>query len=134
IRAAAARIEDWDALLKQVLRQRVAGLVHNALAAAGIKEPPAFAEALAERTRRIAKRDLVLTAEAVRLQRAMEQAGVPGLILKGPALAQLAYGSATIKQTRDIDLLVPPECVDSALQILAAEGYALVSPATALSP
>ncbi len=38
---------------------------------------------------------------------------------------QLAYASLSLKHARDMDLLVPVDCVEVALQVLAAAGYAL---------
>ena len=54
-------------------------------------------------------------------------------MLKGVGLAQLAYGSLAAKDTRDIDLLVPPEGAETALHILKREGYALSYPASQLN-
>ena len=43
-----------------------------------------------------------------RLQQLLDATDIPNVVLKGVALEQLAYGSLNKKQTRDIDLLVPP--------------------------
>src|SRR5215203_7254514 len=40
--------------------------------------------------------------------RAMAQAGVPFLVLKGAALAHLVYGDPRLRPMRDVDLLVRP--------------------------
>ena len=133
VRAAAANIVDWKDFVRMIRRQRIAGLVHDALSSAGIELPSAVAAALAARMRRIVRRDLMVATESARLQRVLDAAGIPVLVLKGAALAQLAYGSAATKQTRDIDLLVPPDRAEAALQILEAEDYALSSPAKHLS-
>jgi hypothetical protein len=133
IRAAAAAITDWNDFLWLVNRQRVAGLVHEALSFAGVALAPAIAEKLAARARQILRRNLSYTAATVRLQHALETAGIPILTLKGVALAQLAYGSFKTKDSRDIDLLVSPDRVEAALSILQGEGYALSPPAEHLS-
>ena len=133
VRSAAANIVNWNGLLPVVRRQRVAGLVNDALASAGIACPADVADTLGSWARRIARRNLNFAAETVRLQRALEAAGIPALALKGVALAQLAYGSLKLKQTQDIDLLVPPDRAEPALRLLQREGYALSHPATDLS-
>jgi hypothetical protein len=133
VRAVAAGVSDWNRFLSEVKRQRVIGLVHAALFSAGIELPPAIAEELASRARRIVRRNLILTGEAVRLQQLLSSAGIPVLVLKGAALAQLAYGSLDIKQTRDLDLLVPPDRAEAALQILERDGFVLDAPAKHLS-
>jgi hypothetical protein len=133
VRSAAADVTDWNHFLWLVRRQRIAGLVHDALLPAGIDLPAATAKKLEAWAARISRQNSVLAAETVRLQRALETADIPVLVLKGVALAQLAYGSLGAKHARDIDLLVPPERAEAAMQLLEGEGYILSSPAQYLS-
>jgi hypothetical protein len=133
VRNAAAGVTDWNHFLWLVRRQRVAGLVHDALLAAGIDLPAAIAKKLGAWAARIARQNSVLAAETVRLQRALETANIPVLVLKGVALAQLAYGSLGAKHARDIDLLVPQERAETAMRLLEREGYVLSTPAKHLS-
>ena len=132
VRAAAAAVRDWSEFSRLVRRQRVAGLAHEALRAAAIEPPASAAGELTAQVQRATRLNLLLAGETVRLQRLLDAAGIPALALKGAALAQLAYGSVPIKQTRDIDLLVAPEQAGAALQILEREGYALRLPARRL--
>jgi hypothetical protein len=55
------------------------------------------------------------------------------MVLKGIALARLAYGSLELKQALDIDLLVTPDRAEAALQLLERNGFTLVAPAEHLS-
>jgi hypothetical protein len=116
-----------------VNRQRVAGLAYAALGSAEVALPPAIAEKLTAQARRITGRNLSYAAETIRLQRAFEAANIPVLVLKGIALAKLAYGSLQSKDTRDIDLLIAPDNVEAALRLLQSEGYTLSYPADHLS-
>src|ERR1700675_2491073 len=125
VRDAAASVRDWNSFLRLVTRHRMVRLVHEALRAAGIELQPTAAGELAARVQRSVRRNLFLGAETVRLQGVFETAGIPLMVLKGTALAQLAYGSSTMKQTRDVDLLVLPDQAEVALQILEREGYLL---------
>lgn len=124
---------DWRYFLRIVKRQRVAGLVHNALLAAGIDLPSDIAQQLASSARRIAWQNAVLAAETIRLQRAFDAAQLPVVVLKGVSLAQLAYGSLSLKHSKDVDLLVPPDRAEEALQLLERDGYALRQPAEQLT-
>ena len=54
-------------------------------------------------------------------------------MLKGAAVAALAYGNTPVKQAWDIDLVVPPEQVETALVLLGMAGYRMVSPAEQLT-
>jgi hypothetical protein len=133
IHEAAAEIRDWDSFLWLAKRHRVVGLVHEALALTGRSLPASTLNALAAAAQRIARRNLILGGETIRLQRALEDGNIPCLALKGAALAQLAYGSLRTKHARDVDLLVPPEQAEAALHILQDAGYALSYPAKHLS-
>jgi len=134
IRESAAGAIEWARFLRIVRRHRVAGLVHNALQSAGVALPVPHAEALAKAARQIARQNLVLAAESQRLQCIFDAAGIRVVVIKGIALAQLAYGSLALKHSRDIDLLVAPEDALPALALLERTDYALRSPAKQLSP
>jgi hypothetical protein len=128
VRAAAAQMHDWEAFLRAVERHRIAGLVHNALPAAGAIVPAAVSAKLAARSKAIAQRNRLLLGDLALLRRAFAAQGIDFLVLKGTALAQIAYGSATCKQTRDIDLLVAPDRARDALAVLERAGYAALPP------
>jgi hypothetical protein len=130
VRAAGAEDVDWSRVATLAVRHRVAGLVAAGLAAAGLPVPPA----LAEQARRDAMTALRLSAEAVRLDRAMAAAGIPALYVKGTTLAQLVYGSLTVRHGKDIDAVVAPGAVPAAWRVLDALGYHRISPARDLSP
>ena len=133
IRAAGNVALDWPYVLQVVRRHRVFGLVHHALISAGIDAPSAVAHKLAARAKDIAGRNMLLTRETIRLQHELEAAQIRVVVLKGIALAQLAYGSHELKQTLDIDLLVSPDSAVAALQLLERDGFRLVSPAEHLN-
>jgi hypothetical protein len=124
---------DWDFAARLIERHRVAGLVHHALYAAGVSVPAGIWSGLAARSQAIARQNLALATESVRLQRRLEAAGIPVVGLKGLSLAQRVYGDIALKHGRDIDVLVPPEHAFAALRLLEEDGYALVDPASEMS-
>lgn len=134
VRAAAARIDDWARFKQVVFRQRVAGLVHAALLAAGVEPPSPIAAAIAHEAGRIVRRNLTGAAETARLLRLIEGAGYPVLVVKGVALAALAYGSITLKHSKDIDLLILPDDAPAVIALLEADAYRLTFPAQQLTP
>ncbi|HET8918075.1 MAG TPA: nucleotidyltransferase family protein [Xanthobacteraceae bacterium] len=132
IRAAVQDVTDWDRFLRVVKHHRVTVLVQRALRTAALEVPSAVTEELDALVQRNVRRGLKLAGETVRLQSLLAASGIPSLVLKGVALEQLAYGSIASKQTRDIDLLVPPEQAEAALALIERGGYTLSSPATRL--
>lgn len=133
VRAAARRVNDWDRFLRVVQRQRVAGFVQSALSSASVELPPRVAQLLVVQRQQTARQNLILTAEAVRLQSVFDAAGISVIFFKGVTLAQLAYGSLSLKHGKDIDLLVRPDRAETAMRVLEREGYALWKPASYLS-
>ena len=63
--------------------------------------------------------DLERDAELARLARA----GVPAVLLKGAALRLTAYRDSAERDFADIDLLVPGESLEAAVEALVAAGY-----------
>jgi hypothetical protein len=133
VQAAAAPVADWNAVALTAQRQRVAGLVYDALLAGGVQLPAASAAEFARRAQAIFRKNLLLAAETCRLQKLLDTAEIPSVALKGVALAQLAYGSLKVKDTHDIDLLVPEDRAVAAMALLERDGYALSFPSSQLS-
>lgn len=63
-----------------------------------------------------------LTGEAWQL---LDRAGIPARVFKGAALAAWLHGDATVRNSSDIDVLVPPAQVPAALHTLQADGWTL---------
>lgn len=53
----------------------------------------------------------------------LEQAGIPTLPLKGVALSWRLYGDIGVRHSGDIDLLIDPDQVSPAVQVLTQMGY-----------
>ncbi len=62
---------------------------------------------------------------------ALTDAGIPLLVLKGAALAQLVYGDAAHRPMRDVDLLVRRQDAKRAYEILTRTGFSLSETRTA---
>jgi len=71
----------------------------------------------------IAARNIRLYADLARALRALNQADVPVMVLKGAALAQTVYPRLSQRPMGDADLLVRPEDRDRARGALEAAGY-----------
>ncbi|HRD27782.1 MAG TPA: nucleotidyltransferase family protein, partial [Caulobacter sp.] len=119
---------DWERVLIAVDRHRVAGFVHHGLTAAAAGGAPATREAIRGRAAGDALLNLRLLGEALRLVALLTEAAIPVQVLKGPGLMVEAYGDLTVRQSRDLDLLVPLEHVRRAADICERAGYAPLPP------
>ncbi len=125
---AAAVRADWALVARIAGRHRVEGLVWNALRQAGAAVPAEVGERLRAAADRIARQNLVLTGESLRLSALLDRAQVRHLFVKGVTLGMLVYGSIGPKMGWDIDLLVPDDSIEPAAATLEAAGYRLVLP------
>jgi hypothetical protein len=93
--------------------------------------PQGVSERLQKRLRLTAQSNLVLLGEWCRILQAFETAGISVISLKGPALALLAYGNIALREFADLDLLIQPDEVQKAHDVLLREGYWLRYPLSA---
>jgi hypothetical protein len=131
---AAARAVDWARFLAVARRQRVEGLVSDALRRARVPTPEDVAAALARAAAGIARQNLVFAAESRRIQRLFAEAGLTYLFVKGASLDMLAYGTLALKKARDIDMVVAPEAIERGCALLAAAGYLRTVPGPEVAP
>jgi hypothetical protein len=124
----AAAGADWTLVARIAERNRVEGLVWNALRQAKAPVPGDVAERLQGAADRIARQNLVLTAESLRLSGLLDGAQVRHLFVKGITLGVIAYGSIGPKMGWDIDLLVPLDSLETAAASLESAGYRLILP------
>lgn len=125
-RKALAQVTDWRALGVLAIRHRAAVLFLRG-ADLGKAAPPL----LARRRRRWLRRGLEQLAALKQAVHCLESGGVPCLVLKGLPLSRQLHGHPLARESGDIDLLVAPETMAAAEQILEAAGWRRFRPAAA---
>lgn len=114
----------WDLFLQLVEQHRVDQPVYKILNPLFKTIVPAIVlDRLQQNCRENAVRAVLKTEELLRLVKCMEKAGVSVAALKGQALAFRLYGQIAERPTGDIDLLVYPEALDNAVNVLQQAGY-----------
>jgi hypothetical protein len=73
-----------------------------------------------------AGRNILLYGDLIRALRALSEAGIPAIVLKGAALADTIYPSLADRPMNDADLLVRPADHDRARAALESVGYRFV--------
>ena len=121
--ATLGKAADWAELTALARRHRVEGLVWPALGTAGFDPGMPALASLAAAARATSQEGLRAAAESSRLQAAFNSAGIDLLFLKGLAVGHLAYGNAFIKRSWDIDVLVAPDAIGAAAELLGRAGY-----------
>lgn len=125
-------IEHWDTVVNDVARHGVYGQVTDALSSAR-NVPGAVLAALKPRAILLKRRSLYQLSELQRLIRILQTAGIPAAEIKGLTLGALAYGNPFVKESSDLDILVPLEHASAALHLLLRSGYRHATYGTALT-
>jgi hypothetical protein len=126
---------DAEALFTLAQWHGLAPLVWDSLSAlAGASLPAAISEPFETAVRSNALHNLSLIRRLVHLLDLLQTNGVVCLPYKGPAVAAQAYGQPLLRQMADLDLLVRPEQVGAARDLLVADGFRQTWPAGPLSP
>jgi hypothetical protein len=125
IKALVVEAIDWEYLFLLAQRHAVLPLLHKQLNAhASDALPHAFRQKLATRFRENATRNILLTAELVKIVKLFEGEGVAVIAYKGPALAMCAYGDIALRRFIDLDIIVRKRDVRRAGALLQTLGYA----------
>ncbi len=114
---------DWDSLIGVARHHGVLPLVYEAVSAVSTSASQGK-DRLREHYYSIVLRNQLLCNELSRILGLLEAESIRAISFKGPTLAVLAYGSISMRQFADIDLLVRVEDRETALAILEAEDYA----------
>ena len=72
---------------------------------------------------RISQRNMLKSAELIKILNLFSENHIEALAFKGPTLAQMAYGNITLRQYSDLDILIHSNDRTQAAALLEANGY-----------
>lgn len=123
---------DWQELARTAARHQLAPWLYWQVAgeaeqrgqpAPAPAPPPAVVNALREAFLKTAARNALLYHNLAQVLGALQSAGIQVAVLKGAHLAALIYPQPGFRPMADTDLLLPPDQLDSAHQLLLSLGY-----------
>src|SRR5450759_2586302 len=124
VRESVQRRIDWDLVLRIASWHGVTPILHTVL--------QEYASDLlsADTLRQLhagfqsnAHQNLFRTADLRRVLEILIEQNLPAVPFKGPALATLAYGSLSLREFCDLDILVRPQDLQSIIALLQENGY-----------
>lgn len=120
-------VDDWDEIIQESDRHRVIPLLYHHLRLLGMDAllPASVEEELQEIYLQSSWWNMQRYHELSKIIRLLKHDGIPVILLKGIALAELVYESIALRPMTDIDLLVKAEDIwkiDKALSRLGYEG------------
>jgi hypothetical protein len=114
--------------VKLGIRHGLAPLMQRSLTAAAVEVPRAAAAGLWARAEWAARRGRDMLREIERIATALQGESIPFVSFKGPLFAQRLHGDVGLRESGDLDFLVPPSDARRARKTLEALGYGLVTP------
>lgn len=116
---------DFAALERALAGRRLLTLIGSRAVELGDERVPADFRAAVERALGGARaQGLALEWATHRAVAELAGAGIAALPLKGPLWGDAAYGDVGLRETSDVDLLVPGDRLDAAVRALMEAGYA----------
>ncbi len=116
--------DDWNRFIDFARNHGIAPVLYHALKDS---RPGSLSDNSLQELRNIyfrsAKRNMLLYHELGKVLRALREAGIPVILLKGACLAEAVYGNIALRSMGDVDLLVKKEDMARAEQILSSLGY-----------
>lgn len=71
----------------------------------------------------IAKKNMLMTAELIKVMKLLEENNIEAIAFKGPTLSQMAYGDIALRQYVDLDILIKKESFDITLKLFSKKNY-----------
>jgi len=124
VRALLQQDIDWTYLIQTAFQHGMLPLLYRGLSSVCPEAVPyATLALLRDHFHRNARRNLFLTAELIKLVKLFEEHGILVVPFKGPVLAASVYGSLSLREFVDLDILVPERDVLRAKDLLISHGF-----------
>ncbi len=115
---------DFDRLAAELSARRLLPLIGSRAVEVNPELCPAGFRAITETARAAARaRGLAVEAETRRIAVRLAEGGIRALPLKGPLLAEAAHGDIGLRESGDVDVLIPRSHLDDAVRLLEADGF-----------
>ncbi|GAB4522997.1 MAG: hypothetical protein Tsb0014_00060 [Pleurocapsa sp.] len=126
IRALVEQEIDWQYLMQLAAQHGLMPLLFNSLnTTCPTAVPTEILAGLRSVFQRVARRNLFLTAELLKILKIFRDNEIDAIPFKGPTLTASAYGNMALRQFCDLDVLIRKEHCEKATQILVDLGFNL---------
>ncbi|WP_182299475.1 nucleotidyltransferase family protein [Cohnella cholangitidis] len=118
--------KDYEEMLESIVQASIGSQVYSLLKSSGRlwHVPSFFREKLSQIYQACFLQNMLVRHETQLLLREFDKNGIPVIPLKGTTLAERYFGHFAARGTSDIDLLIKPEHMRTALVCIARAGYA----------
>jgi hypothetical protein len=124
----AARVRDWDALLRMAKEHSMLPQLYLRVTEAGADIPPNVRERLHSEYQSNLFHSLANAAELISILKSFDAAGMRAIPFKGVVLAASVYGDLETRPAGDLDILIDLRDRQRATALLLQSGYELRTP------
>jgi hypothetical protein len=117
---------DTNTLIRLANQHGISPLVYKTLKSLKAEHLTLNAEILTELKAHymgISQKNMLMSAELLRIMKLLEKNGIESLAFKGPSLSQMAYGDITLRQFGDLDILIKKKDRSKMMDLLIQENY-----------
>ena len=114
---------NWQGFAEACDYHEVTPFVYCRLLDLGVPVPPGLTEHLRTRFLEVSGGNYHLAKQLADLTLRLEQEEIPVLAYKGPTLAMVAYGDLALRRYHDLDVVIRPEHLVRALNVLVRSGF-----------
>ncbi len=126
---------DWPFLIETAICHGVAGLLYQNLQKVGsTRVPDAVLKQLLLYFQQTTLESMKLTKALLQVQSLFAEQAIPVIPFKGTLLSTVLYRNLGVRKTSDLDLLVPPQYFQQAIDLLMRSGYTAKRDWTFLDP
>jgi len=123
----------WDDFIRLMQQHQLASFVFPYLSEHKDNIPESVYQRIKADQRSNTKKALAHVEQTIHLQFLFRREAIPVLFLKGTVLSQLLYADPTLKNSIDIDILVPFDYIGHTVELLDQQGYRMTYPRISLS-
>lgn len=114
---------NWDYLFLSASQHGLLGLLYHRIQTCTDLLPPSVVEFLRQCAKRIAERNRYLTEALHQILDRFQANNIPVVPFGGPVLVGAVYGDSSLRESKNIELIIPAKHVPKAKELLLAEGY-----------
>jgi hypothetical protein len=119
---------NWDFFISLIQQHQLTSLIFPYLSKNRENIPTSAYERIRSIQQKNAQKALAHVEQTIRLQSLFNNEGIPALFLKGVVLSQILYGDPLLKNSVDIDILVPLKHIGYAAELLQKQSYRMTYP------
>lgn len=127
-----SQIDDWNTFIKQANAHGVLPLVYSTLKKHSTLIPIDAIKTMKFHCTEIAKQNMLMTSELIKIMKLLEDNNIKAISLKGPALSQMVFGDIVSRQYVDLDILIDEINLYDAAKLLTFHNYKSDSPISLL--